>query len=288
METTNLSDPTTPQTSKPQLEPCPRCGTRDIVVERDGRRRCRSCKHLWGEVRWPPKIGSPQWAYLREQNRVVIQEMKNKLSDDRQYLADPMDRADDRAALQFFENIRKGYELEEELLSNPSPERTLEINAQRAALSATQPDDFSFLQRLGLERNARFERAKRIFAGSYRTSHVGTIPDPEPRSEIASPVSLEADTKETAAGRLQDAFKAKVDPEVERPMAEAPKTTERQFRAAADGKDEMVEACRRPLDLEVIDDALEALTHEASAKSICHWIDERKRLHCEYADQRTQ
>jgi hypothetical protein len=127
-------------------------------------------------VTWPPKIGSPQWAYQKEQFGVVEQFLKDKLSDDRQYLADPMGRADDRAMLQNIENSLKIFKLDEELLTNPSPERTAQINAQRAAFSATQPDTFSFLQRIGQQRNARFEQAMRIWGRSHGTSHVtGTL-----------------------------------------------------------------------------------------------------------------
>jgi hypothetical protein len=71
-----------------------------------------------------------------------------------------MQRANDRATLQFIENNLMMFKFDEELLANPSPERTAQINAQRAAFSATQHDAFSFLQRIGQQRNVRSEQAK--------------------------------------------------------------------------------------------------------------------------------
>jgi hypothetical protein len=71
-----------------------------------------------------------------------------------------MQRANDRATLQFIENNLMMFKFDEELLANPSPERTAQINAQRAAFSATQHDAFSFLQRIGQQRNVQSEQAK--------------------------------------------------------------------------------------------------------------------------------
>ena len=124
----------------------------------------------------PPKIGSPQWRHQYESLRVAEQFVKNKLTDDGSYVADPMARADDWAMLQYIENNLNIFKLDEELLANPSAERSAEINAQRAAFAATQHETFAFLQRIGQQQNARFEHAKKIFAGSHGTSHVtGTL-----------------------------------------------------------------------------------------------------------------
>jgi hypothetical protein len=128
------------------------------------------------DVTWPPKIGSPQWRYQYESLRVAEQFLKNKLSDDCSYVADPMARADDSAVLQYIENNLNIFKLDEELLTNPSTERRAEINAQRAGFAATQHETFAFLQRIGQQQNARFEHAKKIYAASRATSHVtGTL-----------------------------------------------------------------------------------------------------------------
>ena len=83
-----------------------------------------------------------------------------------------MARADDWAKLQYIENNLNIFKLEEELLANPSPERSAEIKSQRAAFAATQHETFAFLQRIGQQKNARFEHAQKIFGGSRGTSHV--------------------------------------------------------------------------------------------------------------------
>ena len=51
------------------------------------------------------EIGSPQWCHQYESCRLVDQFLKDKLADDRQYLADPMMRAEDTAQLQNIQDM---------------------------------------------------------------------------------------------------------------------------------------------------------------------------------------
>jgi hypothetical protein len=106
------------------------------------------------------QIGSPQWRHRYEHLRLNAEFIKQKLSDPKQYLALPSDRADDGASLQFIENAIEICELEETLLQklkNGARNDALRIKAEINKRQESVSGDFAFLQRLGKLRSARFE-----------------------------------------------------------------------------------------------------------------------------------
>jgi hypothetical protein len=108
------------------------------------------------------EIGSPQWRYHVESVRTFKKFLEDKLADDRQYLGDPMMRAEDEAWLQFVKDEIADLELQEELSTNPSPERIAEINAQCAAFPEKHAKDLAFLKRLETQRHQRFEQLRKL------------------------------------------------------------------------------------------------------------------------------
>jgi hypothetical protein len=149
-------------------------------------------------------IGSPQWRHKYEQFRMVAQFLKTKLADDRQYLTDPMMRADDRAMLQHIEDSLAVFKLEEELLTNPAPARAAEINLQRATFSQTQEKTFRFLQRLGEQQSQRFEQARKLHEAAVATeSPKPPSSEPQPAQQGKIQKVTQARITLAAALRLQ-------------------------------------------------------------------------------------